>query len=1110
MEKSVSEIKLLLELFPFAFVVDESLQIGQIGKGLTKIIGKQNQISFYETFLIERPRIQYLNIDILKSQESKVFYLKLKEGKLIFKGQFRWIKSENVSIFICSLWSLDIEQLKPYKIQFSDFKGYDLTFDYLQALEQVKIDRNDLSELVERLNEQSKNIKKNNAELTSIKAQMESIFNEMSDVVYSIRLPDFKVLFITPSVESVFGYSIEEFTRDYTVLDNLILKQKRHIVEELKTTFNKDNKFSFEYEIITKSGELKWIRNQGKCVFGIEETPIRIDGVLIDRTDENLARKNLSQEVELQEVLIDIASTYINLDILKVEEVINNSLEQMGLFVSVDRAYIFDYDLNKGTTSNTYEWCNEGISPEIDNLQDVPIEFIPQWLESHQKGEAFYVPDVSLLPDYGENGLRAILEPQGVKSLIAIPMLDGKDLVGFVGFDSVKRHHDYSDKEKRLLFLFGQMLINIRNRKKWEYQLSLQEEKYRNIIANMNLGLLEVDLNDTILFANQSFCEISGFTLEELKGKKAAELFVAENQRNIIYKKNESRNYNVSDNYEIEITNKFGQKRWWFISGAPHYNDKGQLVGSIGIHLDITDQKVLEQELAKAKNSAEAAAKAKELFLANMSHEIRTPLNAIIGMIRQLNKEILTEQQHFYVSQSESSARHLLTILNNVLDIAKIESGDMVILNEAFSPSALASNVHSIMYSQAKDKNLNFKLHLDSEIKQVLKGDDTRLRQVLINLVGNAIKFTESGSVELSVELVDESESYQTLRFEVTDTGIGMSDEFILKIFDKFSQENNEATRQHEGTGLGMAISNDLIMLMGGELVVQSHKNKGTCCCFDLKFETAEDSIKLNVKQIKEGAFKGKRALLVEDNDMNRFIALQSLEYLGFKSKEAENGLKAIEIVKKDEFDLILMDIQMPVMDGVQATKVMRDEFHIKTPIIALTANAFKHDIDLYLSNGMNDFITKPYDEQDFFRKIEHVLNLAYEEEELHANESGSEIIQDGPEKELYDLTVLKQISSFNEELLIKMSSLFIELSKENTFAFQNAVEERNIETIKRLAHKIKPNIDQMGITSIKDLVREVEKYDIHSGSWQNLEAMVNQMISVIQEVASSLEKRYF
>ncbi len=218
----------------------------------------------------------------------------------------------------------------------------------------------------------------------------------------------------------------------------------------------------------------------------------------------------------------------------------------------------------------------------------------------------------------------------------------------------------------------------------------------------------------------------------------------------------------------------------------------------------------------------------------------------------------------------------------------------------------------------------------------------------------------------------------QRLRFEVTDTGIGMSEAFVSKIFDKFSQEQNSASRSYEGTGLVMAISRDLVQLGGGEIEVISALNEGTTCRFDLSFYIgSQDSLVSKSRQVKEGTFTGEKALLVEDNSMNRFIAKHSLNYLGLETIEAENGQIAIEILVSQKFDLILMDIQMPVMDGVEATIYIRNVLKIDTPIIALTANAFKHDIDLYLKSGINDFITKPYYENDFFYKVEHVLNLA-------------------------------------------------------------------------------------------------------------------------------------
>lgn len=1100
-----NEVDFLLDLFPYAFVIDGQLQVQYAGPSLQKIIGGLEVNSLTDYFSIQRPYLQPVDFETIKSFPNEVFYFKPKNSDLLLKGQFRLLKTGKQMAFLTSLWVRDIEQLKPFHLRLEDFKGYDPTFDYLHALKQADIHKNELQELLQKIDKQSDTIRASNHELKTTKLKLESILNEMTDVVWSATLPELKVLHVTPSVEKIFEIRMEEFLHDFSLWTKFILPEDQTIKEEIMHSLKEKKEFDVVYRIKTPSGKLKWINNRGKYIYNQDKIAFRIDGLVTDKTVQYRAQEILDQELKLQEALIDIASTYINLDPLDVQNTIDRSLEKMGNFVGADRAYIFDYDFEKQTTTNTYEWCNEGIDPEIENLQEIPIEYFPQWVEKHQKGEAFYIPNVSDLEEDGEGGLKSILEPQMIKSLIAIPMLDRKELIGFIGFDSVQKHHEYSFKEQRLLFLFGQMLINIRNKQKLDNQLRLQEEKYRNIIANMNLGLLEVDLHDTIIYANQSFCDMSGYALEELKGKNAAELFVNERHRETIYQKNEIRKKSISDSYEIEVQDKYGKYHWWFISGAPHYNDKGQLIGSIGIHLDITEQKRLEQELARSKSFAEAAAKAKELFLANMSHEIRTPLNVIIGMIRQLNKEVLTTEQHFYVKQSESSAKHLLTILNNVLDIAKIESGDMEIETKPFSASALAYNVHSIMFSQAKEKNLEFKLHVSPEIKPALLGDDTRLRQVLINLVGNSIKFTEKGGIQLAVFLVSETEHLQTLRFEVSDTGIGMSEEFISRIFDKFSQEQNASNRKYEGTGLGMAISKDLIVLMNGQLQVDSVKDKGTTFSFELTFGISPtENLKVLGQQVKKNTFLGKKALLVEDNEMNRFIAIQSLEFLGFNTTEAENGYIATQLVQSSSFDLILMDIQMPVMDGLEASTLIREKMKIETPIIALTANAFKQDIDLYLSKGMNDFITKPYDEQEFFRKIDHVMNLSLAGNLPEINQLETTTLED----KLYDLSILEKMGRGNEKFLQNMVSLFISLAKDSKQGFKKALDEKDLETIKKTAHKIKPSLDQMGIVSLQEKIRKVEMHPLENGLSLELEEMVNEIIQVLSKVVFALEGR--
>lgn len=502
-------------------------------------------------------------------------------------------------------------------------------------------------------------------------------------------------------------------------------------------------------------------------------------------------------------------------------------------------------------------------------------------------------------------------------------------------------------------------------------QLSLQEEKFRNIIENMNLGILEVDNNDVIQYANNSFSQISGYSLDDLKGQYAHKLLTKKTDEKVIREIIKERNKGESGNFEVTIFTKSGEERIWFISGAPHYNDKGEIIGSIGVHLDITEQKNLEKALEKAKDKAEEASRTKELFLANMSHEIRTPLNIILGMTRLIKKETLNDRLNEYVNHSQYAANHLLSIINDILDMSKIEFGEMKIQLNQFNLHSLSNALESIFTPNAEEKGLMFLYSISDEIYENLLGDDLRIRQVLINLIGNALKFTEKGFVSLNIRLISENLDSQKILFEINDSGIGMSEDFVNHIFDKFSQEANKANRKYAGTGLGMTICRDLLSLMDSELKIESKKGEGTKISFELEFKKLYTSV--SEKEYVNEIFKnvtGKKVLLVEDNKINRLIAGKSLEIIGCIYKEAVNGLEALELLKNETFDLILMDIQMPEMDGVEATKIIRNELKITIPIIALTANVFKQDIDSYLAVGMNDFIIKPFEEENFFEKI--------------------------------------------------------------------------------------------------------------------------------------------
>ncbi|VXB12467.1 Histidine kinase [Flavobacterium sp. 9R] len=606
---------------------------------------------------------------------------------------------------------------------------------------------------------------------------------------------------------------------------------------------------------------------------------------------------------------------------------------------------------------------------------------------------------------------------------------------------------------------FCSFIQDISERKKAENKLKNQEEKYRNIISNMNLGLIEVDNDEIIQFANQSFAAMSGYDVEDLLGKNPSEIFVFGENFDKLQHKKELRAQGVSDVYQIPIRDRRGDLKWWAISGAPNYDNQGNLVGSVGIHLDITEQKQLEIELNKQKQKAEDASKAKEVFLANMSHEIRTPLNAIIGFLRELAKQELTELQKKYIDNSTIASRHLLAILNNVLDISKIEAGEMELEKEDFFFAESIDKVVKVLQPLAKQKGLRLNANIEKMTFPVFNADSLRIEQILFNLVGNSIKFTSKGKIDLKCEVLIDRPTIQKILIKITDTGIGMDKSYVETIFKKFSQEDKAVTRKFGGTGLGMAITKELIALMHGEITIESEKGKGTTFNIILPLEKGNPEKIKEYKTELDVNISGLSILLVEDNKMNRMVLQNSMQYFNCKVTEAENGIEALELLKKNTYDIILMDIQMPEMDGIEATKIIRNEFKLNTPIIALTANAFKTEIDNCKKAGMDDYVTKPFDE---FLLIETIAKLTVNPTKNNLNYS-----TETTEEIIYNLSILRNLSRGNIDFVQKMIRIFIEQTSKILEDIEVAIDEENYNEVSRLIHKIKPSVESLGISRI-------------------------------------------
>lgn len=654
---------------------------------------------------------------------------------------------------------------------------------------------------------------------------------------------------------------------------------------------------------------------------------------------------------------------------------------------------------------------------------------------------------------------------------------------------------------------FTARAIDITVRKNYERSMHLQNEKYRNIISNMNLGLLEVDLDGRVQFVNQAFTTLSGFEAEEIILKKAADLFVSEKSAKLVNEKTQLRSKGLSDMYEIEVTTKEGEQRWWMISGAPNYNDKGQLIGSIGIHLDITEKKELELALESAKARAEESSNAKAAFLANMSHEIRTPLNGIIGMIRELSYENLPEKQMKYVNNASVASQHLLSVLNNILDISKIEAGELSLEQHHFRLIDTVKDVKSIMLNRAREKGLLLSLNLH-EIKDVTYlGDSARIRQMLLNLIGNAIRFTSTGGIFVESTIIEKHKELHTISISVEDTGIGIDEAYQQNLFKKFSQEDSSTSRKYGGTGLGMAITHEIVQLMGGTILVKSKKGEGTRIelIFDLPLgddaKTKDEQSRLLLSDLSY-----LNILLVEDNEFNRAVACNTLGRFKCRVVEAENGLVALDLLAKNKFDLILMDLQMPVMDGFETSKIIREKLALSIPIVALTANVFKSDLEKCVNVGMNDYVTKPFEEDKLMRVILKVLQI--NPMPFHVKQEA--VGEKTTNEKLYKLDKLLDMSGNDNAYVQKMIGIFTDQILQAIENIQTAYKVGDLEVLYQVSHKIKPSLASMGIDQLYQTIRNVEQSSKERNNSQQLKDEVNFLVTTLKLVLEQLRLEKF
>ncbi len=599
-------------------------------------------------------------------------------------------------------------------------------------------------------------------------------------------------------------------------------------------------------------------------------------------------------------------------------------------------------------------------------------------------------------------------------------------------------------------------------------EIERSEEKYRGILENMELGLMEVDNDHIITKAYDRFCDMTGYTKEELIGKNAHELFLSGQYTQLIDAQDEQRKNSKQSIYEAEMKKKDGNLIWVLISGAPFYDEVGNMVGSIEIHYDITHKKQLEKALKDARNQAEKSRDAEKQFLANMSHEIRNPINAIIGITNLLHDTKPTKEQLDYLNNIKYSSSILLGLISGILDLSKIESGNMELAETEIYLKEMLNTLFDVIKSKAQEKELSFSINLNSSIDFYILADTSALNQIFLNLLGNAVKFTEKGGIMIEGYTIEEDAEWARLSFSIKDSGIGIPEDQLDNIFKEFKQADKETKLKYGGTGLGLAIAKKLINLYGGSISVQSTEGLGSTFTFDVKVKKTVRTI-LETEKEEFKTLDKQWILIVEDDKINQQYLSGILTKWNISYNIANDGLEAIKILEKDIYNMILMDIRMPSMDGYETTIRIRSSTNNAnrvTPIVALTASALVDEKKRALSVGMNDHLSKPFTPEQLGGVLSKYGLVQKTDDSKFNHAFGSNL----------DIEHLKSLYENDYERAIIMCNIFLQTIDDEVEVLVDMFESKDWKGFASQSHKIKPNFALVGLTRLSDILKEFER----------------------------------
>ncbi|MEL7145110.1 MAG: PAS domain S-box protein, partial [Bacteroidota bacterium] len=821
--------------------------------------------------------------------------------------------------------------------------------DQMQKLVEAAIEYERLKETEEKLSKTRTTLKLN-------ERYYKSILDEAGDIIYELD-QDKRLTYCNESLEKVSGYSKEEIS-NISIHEMVLPEYRAELLRFYKeVVVRHDSSLTYrEFPILTKDGKTVWLGQKAKVRY-LDEDKLKLVVVARDISDQIATNRKLVKYKNGLKLLNYISSV----PNYSLSEQINLALEVGRKYLGMEKGLIGQGDSKEGQgpsfTSITYD-SQSSTLPALNIIREVNSNF--------EKVEIFSDHTKKETP---------------VRSAITVPYHVVDEQPGIITFcSSQEQHHALDEHDKEFVMLFSKW-IGFTLEKERMIKLSSEQEILKTFANFSPAAIAILDKKLTYLALTEKWRQVKGLNGQEVIGKNHLEVQkdIKDEWKGLYGRVLAGETFKSDHDTYTDINGALRHQRWEI---RPWYDNDNKVGGIIIFVDDITELKNNEIELQKAKELAEKASESKNQFLATMSHEIRTPLNAVIGISHLLMEESHSEEQQKSLKLLKDSGEHLLSLVNDILDFNKIEEGKLVFEQQEFDFKELLDGVRHSFEFQAKLKSLSFEVNYHGDIPGSVVGDKTRIRQVLVNLIANSIKFTNEGGVTLDLTTDTSAADQVKLHFELTDTGIGIADDKLKSIFNPYIQAEMHTSREYGGTGLGLTITKRLLQKMQGDIKVESQVGRGSVFRFSITLPVGQTAAGRRDHYPQNGSIstvqKVGKILLVEDNEVNKLLAERFLTRWGHEVVWAENGYKCLELIAGRDFDLILMDLQMPKMNGYETTvriREMESSYFREIPIIALTANAFLETQSKIKAIGMNDLVVKPFNPDTFQRKLEYYLS---------------------------------------------------------------------------------------------------------------------------------------